>query len=74
MTQDTVRKVRNLDGQDLLKLVQQEPVPELDCPEKSRHSCNYKYNDDTLDDVNFEALLKYPDCEACGCSLVVRTE
>lgn len=73
MNRSSVRELRDLNGQDLLELVQQEPVPEVDCPEQSRHSCVHQFNEYDLDHYNFEKLLEYPDCEACGCSLVVRT-
>jgi len=42
------------------------------CPEQSEDACSYKYNGrQPLRDYQMGMLLVYPECEACGCTLVV---
>jgi len=46
----------------------------VDCPDTSGDICGYKANENSVADYSLRQLLKYPYCEAHGCSLELSVE
>jgi hypothetical protein len=70
MSEPSGEEVQQLGGQGLLKLCEQNPI--IACRDESRDSCAYKREyEQRLEKYNIEKLLEWPECEACGCPLVV---
>jgi len=61
-------------GLDLVELVSDGSDPAVFCAEERRDSCAYKREyDQTLSKYNIDRLMRWPECEACGCSLLVES-
>jgi hypothetical protein len=44
------------------------------CPEQSDDSCPYQYNERGVRGTDIAMLTVYPECEVCGCMLVVEPQ
>lgn len=64
------QRITELDGEDLLRLCEENPI--IACETEERDSCAYKREyEQRLERYNIERLLRWPTCEACDCPLVV---
>lgn len=69
---DQTLRLTEIDGLDLVQLLSDGENPLVTCEEESNQACPYKREyGKRLERYNIESLMRWPECESCGCPMVV---